>query len=331
MSQTTVQPLVMTIPPPLTEHPACVYLSSLAPGSEPTMKRSLSLIAQLLTNGEADYLTLDWAALRYKHTAAIRGALIKNYEPATVNRVLCALRRVLKEALRLELISPVDYARAVDITSVKASKELRGRALSQDEIDSLMKVCFSDRTPAGFRDAALIAILRGADLRRAEVVKLDLKDFNNDSVGAASHREAVASHRASGSIKIRSGKGRVDRTVYLSPGAIAIVYDWLEIRTRTPGALLCQVNKSGRVVQQRLTPQAVLFILQKRCKEVGLEHFSPHDMRRTFVSDLLNAGVDIATVQSLAGHSNPAITARYDRRGEERKRIASAQLEILGR
>ncbi len=278
------------------------------------MKRSLSLIAQLLTNGEADYLTLDWSALRYKHTAAIRAALIKNYEPATVNRVLCALRRVLKEALRLELISPVDYARAVDITSVKASKELRGRALSQDEIDSLMKVCFSSRTPAGFRDAALIAILRGAGLRRAEVVKLDLKDFNND-----------------GSIKIRSGKGRVDRTVYLSPGATKIVNDWLEIRTLEAGALLCQVNKSGRVVLQRLTPQAILFILQKRCKEVGLEHFSPHDMRRTFVSDLLNAGVDIATVQSLAGHSNPAITARYDRRGEERKRIASAQLEILGR
>jgi site-specific recombinase XerD len=278
------------------------------------MKRSLSLIAQLLTNGEADYLTLDWAALRYKHTAAIRGALIKNYEPATVNRVLCALRRVLKEALRLELISPVDYARAVDITSVKASKELRGRALSQDEIDSLMRVCFSDRTPAGFRDAALIAILRGAGLRRAEVVKLDLKDFNND-----------------GSIKIRSGKGRVDRTVYLSPGATKIIDDWLEIRTIEAGALLCQVNKSGRVVLQRLTPQAILFILQKRCKEVGLEHFSPHDLRRTFVSDLLTAGVDIATVQSLAGHSNPAITARYDRRGEERKRVASAQLEILGR
>lgn len=314
MQQNTVTSLILTTPSPLTEHPALVYLGSLSPGSEPTMKRSLSLIAQLLTNGEADYLTLNWAELRYKHTAAIRAALIKNYEPATVNRVLCALRRVLKEALRLELMAPVDYARAVDITSVKASKELRGRALSQDEIDSLMKTCFSDRTPAGFRDAALIAILRGAGLRRAEVVKLDLKDFKND-----------------GEIKIRSGKGRVDRTVYLSTGAITIINDWIDIRTRSPGALLCQVNKSGRVVQQRLTPQAVLFILQKRGLEAGCEHFSPHDMRRTFVSDLLTADTDIATVQSLAGHSNPAITARYDRRGEERKRNAAAKLEILGR
>ncbi len=93
--------------------------------------------------------------------------------------------------------------------------------------------------------------------------------------------------------------------------------DWLDIRTRSPGSLLCQVNKSGRVVLQRLTPQAVLFILRKRGSEAEIEHFSPHDLRRTFVSDLLDAGVDISTVQNLAGHSNSAITARYDRRGEE--------------
>lgn len=311
MSTNTVTSLVLTIPPPLTEHPASVYLSTLSPGSEPTMKRSLNLVAQLLTNGEADYLTLNWASLRYKHTAAIRAALVRSYEPATVNRVLCALRRVLKEALRLELMSPVDYARAVDIQSVKARKELQGRALSIDEIDKLMLFCFSDRTPAGFRDAALIAILRGAGLRRAEVVKLNLSDFNND-----------------GGIKIKSSKGKVDRTVYLSDGAIALVNDWIEIRTRKPGSLLCQVNKSGRVVYQQLTPQAVLFILQKRGLEAGIEHFSPHDLRRTFVSDLLDAGVDIATVQSLAGHSNVQTTSRYDRRPEERKRTAVQALHI---
>ncbi|WP_373527407.1 hypothetical protein [Nostoc sp.] len=86
MFTNTVTSLVLRIPPSLTEHPASVYLASLSPGSEPTMKRSLSLIAKLLTNGEADYLTLNWAELRYKHTAAIRAALIKNYEPATGTR-----------------------------------------------------------------------------------------------------------------------------------------------------------------------------------------------------------------------------------------------------
>lgn len=315
MQQNTVASLILTTPPPLTEHPALVYLGSLAPGSEPTMKRSLNLVAELLTNGQGDYLTLNWASLRYKHTAAIRAALMKNYEPATVNRVLSALRRVLKEALRLELMSAADYARAVDIQSVKARKELRGRALSQDEIDSLMRVCFEDYTPAGFRDAALVAILRGAGLRRAEVVKLDLKDFNNDD----------------GEIKVRSGKGRVDRTLYLSSSAAASVNEWIEIRNRAAGPLLCQVNKSGRVIQQRLTPQAVLFILQRRGEQANVESFSPHDLRRTFASDLIDADVDIPTVQMMLGHATPNQAIRYDRRGEERKRRAGAVLQVLER
>lgn len=315
MQQNTVTSLILALPPPLTEHPALVYLGSLAPGSEPTMKRSLNLVAQMLTNKEADYLTLDWAALRYKHTAAIRAALIKNYEPATVNRVLCALRRVLKESLRLELISPADYARAVDIPSVKARKELRGRALTQDEIDALMNVVYRDRTPAGYRDAALIAILRSTGMRRSEVVKLNLKEVNLQT----------------GDVKVLDGKHRVDRTVYLNSGAIKIVNDWLDIRTKQPGAVLCQVNKSGRVMLNKLSSQAVLYILQKRASEAQVEKFSPHDLRRTFASDLLDQGVDVATVQELLGHSTPNQVIRYDRRGEQRKRRAVMSLSILER
>jgi len=90
--------------------------------------------------------------------------------------MLVALRRVLKEAHRLDLMNAQDYTKAVDLPSIRETKNLRGRALESDEIAALMDACNS-QSPIDIRDAALIVILRGGGLRRAEVVKLELSDF----------------------------------------------------------------------------------------------------------------------------------------------------------
>jgi hypothetical protein len=79
------------------------------------MRHTLNAIARLLSGGECDAMTLNWAALRYQHTAAIRSVLMERYAPATANRMLCALRRTLKEAYRLGLMSADDYPSSVKL------------------------------------------------------------------------------------------------------------------------------------------------------------------------------------------------------------------------
>ena len=87
-------------------------------------------------------------------------------------------------------------------------------------------------------------------------------------------------------------------------------------------------SQGGGVALRFMHPDAVLKIVRRRGSQAGIESFSPHDLRRTFCSDLLDAGIDIVTVQKLVGHASPVTTAQYDRRGEETKRMAVQRLEI---
>lgn len=275
------------------------------------MREALNAIAHLLTNGNCDALTLDWAALRYQHTAAVRSVLMEKYSPATANKMLCALRRTLKEARRLGLMDAEDYARAVDIESIRGTRLLRGRALSGEEIAALMDACTDDPTAVGARDAAMLAILI-VGLRRSEVVNLDLKDFN----------------RRTRALTIRAAKGRKDRINYLPAAAAMAVEDWLIIRGKVPGSLLYPLDKAKRIIPRRMSEQGVMSALQRRGEKAGVAPFSPHDLRRTFISNLLDAGADIVTVSQLAGHANPSTTSRYDRRGEAAKRKAIDLLNV---
>src|SRR6266540_7196116 len=86
---------------PADTHPVLVYLARLAPGSRRTMRQALDTIAGLLTGGQADALALDWSRLGYQHTAAVRSALAERFAPATANKMLAALRGVLREVWRL--------------------------------------------------------------------------------------------------------------------------------------------------------------------------------------------------------------------------------------
>jgi site-specific recombinase XerD len=103
---------------------------------------------------------------------------------------------------------------------------------------------------------------------------------------------------------------------------------WIQVRGVEPGALFVPINKGGNLIFHRMTDQAVWKMVQKRAAQAGVKKFSPHDLRRSFCSDLLDHGADIAVVQQLAGHSNIQTTARYDRRGERAKKKAAELLLV---
>lgn len=302
---------------PFDRNPAAVYLASLTSAkSRRTMSNALRTITAMLTYRNLedveyeDMLRVRWDRLRYQHTAAIRALLVDEYSPATVNRMLSALRGAIKEAWRLGLTSAEAYQRATDIQNVKAETLPAGRELSQGEILALVEACKSDDSPAGVRDAAIIGLLYTCGLRRSELVSIHHKDFDLES----------------GRMAIRRGKGRKQRAVYVRGGAYTALCTWLTICIDSEGPIFVPVLKNGKIQYGGLVSQSVYDMLKKRALQAGVKNFSPHDLRRTFVSDMLERGVDIATVADIAGHSSVNTTRRYDRRPEETKRKAADRL-----
>ena len=222
------------------------------------------------------------------------------------------IARTLEEAWLLGQMSAEDYHRAAHLSPIIGETLPAGRELSASEIRSLLQNCMDDPRPIGTRDAAVIAIMYSGGLRREEVTKLDLEDFDETNRKLVIH-----------------GKRSKERAVYLADGAVLALNDWMKIRGNEPGPVFIEVNKGGNLVEgKRITTQAIYYLLKSRAKRASVENFSPHDIRRTFVSDLLEAGVDIATVARMAGHSSVDTTARYDRRPEQAKQRAAMMLKI---
>jgi site-specific recombinase XerD len=289
-----------------------VYLARLAPVSRRAVRHDLDVIAGVLSDGEADADGIPWHLLRYAHTAAIRQRLAERYAPASANRMLSSLRGVLREAWNLELVPAEEFHRAASVKAVRGSRLPAGRSLSAGEIRALFIGCAEDPRPAGVRDAAVIAVLYGAGVRRAELVQLDLADYTVDT----------------GAVRVRTGKGNKERISYVQGMGCTAVEVWLEIRGSEPGPLFTPIHRAGRIHTRALREQSVYDMLRRRALQAGVPPFSPHDLRRTFAGDLLDAGADISTVQKLLGHASVNTTQRYDRRGEATKRKAASLLHI---
>jgi site-specific recombinase XerD len=294
---------------PLDRHPVAVYLAGLAPGSRRTQGAALRIIAKIVSPA-ADETNLPWWKLDYAHTTAVRSKLAAMYAPATANRMLAAVRGVLKASFKLGLMSADHMTRASSVDAVRGARVMKGRALSKGELAALFEAC-DPSTPGGARNAALLGLLYGGGLRRAEVVALDRADYEAKT----------------GKLVVR-GKGNKERVAWATNGSRDALDAWLVVRGEEPGPLFLPVTKGGEIERRRMSDQAIAELVRRLARKAKIARFSPHDMRRTFIGDLLDGGADLATVQGLAGHASPTTTSRYDRRGERARKEAAELLHV---
>ncbi len=306
---------------PVERHPAVGYLSALrTQAGRRVQTEALAHVARLLRHDLADashqdaIMSVQWHALTNSHLKAISTQLSASLAPKTANRKLDAVRGVMKQAWLNGLMSRDEYERAIVVERIPGSREKRGRDISSGELRALFESCATDKAKTlGARDAALLALLCGGGLRRAEVAALTFGSWDAEAC----------------EVKF-IGKGNKERIVPLPEGTRRALNAWLSVRgTGEPDApLLCPVTKGGKIEHRPMTTQAIWKGLQARALKAGVARLSPHDFRRTFVGDLLEAGADLSTVSKLAGHADTKTTAGYDRKPAEARRKAVGLLHV---
>jgi integrase/recombinase XerC len=214
----------------------------------------------------------------------------RGYAKATIARRVAAVRSWCRFLCRQGTLTanPADGVRGP-----RQDKKLP-HFLGEGDLARLLEAPPADN-PLGLRDRAILETLYSAGLRVSELTGLDLGDLDLDS-GLATVR----------------GKGKRERLALLGPQSLAAVRSWLEARAALPRAARGRdalfLNKNGT----RLTTRSVGRLLAKYLARAGLDpRTSPHSLRHSFATHLLDRGADIRSVQELLGHRSLGTTQIY--------------------
>jgi integrase/recombinase XerC len=215
----------------------------------------------------------------------------QNYSKSTVARKLATLRSFYKFCLRR------GYVTNNPLSSIRTPKQEK-RLPKYLELDQIIKLLQSpdDTTLLGSRDRAMLEVMFSTGVRVSELVALNLEDI--DFVGE--------------SIRVR-GKGKKERISPMSPSALNALRNYIEIRNRDPRAARFDqeklfINKHG----QSLSTRSVRRKLDKYLMQAGLDpSVSPHTLRHSFATHMLNNGADLRSVQELLGHQSISTTQTY--------------------
>ena len=284
-------------------NPAQAYVLTLSAGqSRNKVIRILNTIAQAF--GYENLNTCPWQDMTYDRLLAYRTMQVEaGLAPATINLQLCTLRMVAKQAWLKQMMTLETYSAIRELKSVRGKRVSKGRALNSRETGKLLASLDLKNSAITTRDAAIIALVVGCGMRRAEIVGLKFSQLD----------------KANRIITIL-GKGNKERRVAPSDEAWERLEEWLRLRGEDGVENVFVAVKKGSNIQPYwpLTESAIYQMLKNRGTQATVSEFTPHDLRRTFATRLLDNGADINTVRLAMGHESIVTTQRYDKRDEQR-------------
>lgn len=230
----------------------------------------------------------------------------KPLAPSSVARMLISVKSFYRFLAREGHVSSDPTAKVGNPRQPKAIP----KAVSIQDVEAMLER--PDTSPLGIRDRAILETLYGAGLRISELVGLDVDDVD----------------LSDGSILVRSAKGSKSRVVPLGKEAVRALGAYLTgVR---PGLLAHAGPKSSRTAAGalflnarggRLSRQGCWKILKGYARDAGLgERVSPHTLRHSFATHMLDAGADIRVVQELLGHASLSTTQVYTLVSDQRLR-----------
>jgi len=242
-----------------------------------------------------------------------RAAMLeKRLSASTVNVRLSAIRKLIGEAQRNRIIGAEEAANLAGVPNLSQKGTRLGNWLTREQAKELLTV--PDRSKIkGKRDYVILALLLGCALRRQELASLDV-----DAIQMREGRWVLPDLR---------GKGGRVRTVAIPVWVKQGINAWMIAAKIEDGRLLRPLSKSGKLIGDELGDWAIWSVVEQSAKEIGIEHFGAHDLRRTCAKLCRKNGGDLEQIKFLLGHSSIQTTERY--LGSEQE-IAVAVNDNLG-